>query len=166
MPISRPWAAPICCKRAGPRYWQPNEPVVLLIGPQVKPTDRHGQTAALRCRVQAFDLDQVEDATNASARTALIDGLFGEAAQAASSQPPGDMPGFRSSQGSAWQPLLLEWKVEVQPLGGDASNLNPATRKYGERFISDNYRLAENRVDWRIAPGAASGVANTRRWRC
>lgn len=42
-------------KLAGPRYWQPNEPVVLLTGEDVKPTGRRAQANKLPCTIVTLD---------------------------------------------------------------------------------------------------------------
>lgn len=118
-------------KVAGSRFWQPNEPVVLLTGPAVEPTDRHKQTMALRCRVVELEDGQPADAAEADKRMEMIDHLFDKTV----------------AHGLPWNPFMLEWEVRVEPMGGPTSNLHAAGRSYASEFISANYQLAENDVD-------------------
>jgi hypothetical protein len=148
----------------GPRYYEPNNPVVLMTGPDVTPNLRHGfdgrprDDELLECHflpgANLADLapgtvDQV-----ATKRAALIATIAGKIEQLAKdgkedigitewSQPP-------------WNPFLLEWEVEVFPIA-NKSNLDPATGRYASDFITSNYSLEENDVDVRIHE-AASGT--------
>ncbi len=127
----------------GARYWQPNEPVVLLTGAAVEPTDRHGQDGALPC--QALDNVTLHPVTAA----VIADLLAGVAQiqQTASS----DQVGFFQYDSPPWNPLLLEWRVEVFPLQYH-SNLDPDSDGYGSDFITSNYTLAESAVDLAVQP--------------
>ncbi len=159
-------------RTAGSRYWQPNEPVVLLTGPAVEPSDRHGQAEIVRCHMVDLDEGQLFDAVQAVQRMQAIDGLSPEAAAAADDnalapQQPAvlaqrDVVGFRVSRGLPWHPFMLEWEVRVQPIGGVTSNLHGGTRSHAPEFIASNYHLTENALDLKLTtdptPGTDHGI--------
>jgi hypothetical protein len=126
---------------AGPRYWRPTEPVVLIEGSIAKASERHGQDGRsgdglLETHVLAdADMGNLADQNlrqRIRARIAEIkDGGSGENFA------------FSTWTRQPWNPFLLEWEVEVFPLE-NKSNLDPASGSYGPDFIIDNYTLYEN----------------------
>jgi len=118
---------------AGPRYWQPNEPVVLLVGEAVEATYRHSQDGRLRddglleCQILEIDLSQV---ANFQQITTKIDTLA-----------PAENEthiGFSQMTSQPWHPILLEWEVELFPIKA-GSNLDPARGAYAPDFVTANY---------------------------
>ncbi|HEX8068858.1 MAG TPA: hypothetical protein VF546_02835 [Pyrinomonadaceae bacterium] len=145
---------------SGPRFWQPNEPVVLLSGAAAEPTDRHGQDGRLRddglllCHVLPdTDLKKLvgenfSTATEALARLrAAADGDDGFA--------------FTKWQRPPWNPLRLEWEVEVFPVES-RGNLRPGGGGYAPDFISGSYALREDQVDlsYKAGTGDVTKAAN------
>lgn len=132
---------------AAPRYWQPTEPVILMTGPAVRPTPRHGQDGRfhedgyLGCHLLeagslADLIPQNLDLINARLNT-LED------------SPPDTQIGFFNWCYQPWHPFLLEWEVELFPL----QNKGNQNGHYAPDFITSNYRLAENGVELTVQPG-------------
>jgi len=140
---------------AAPRYWLPNEPVILIADKTVKHTLRHGHDGRLNkdglLECQTIQLDQA------------IAQQFDTIRQAITSVKPSDdteQIGFSIWTEQPWHPFLLEWEVEVLPIKGkyggegiDPSSPHPLTRNYDPDCIQENYHLAEDAVDLAIKPG-------------
>jgi hypothetical protein len=134
----------------GPRYYQPCDPVVLMTGPLVKPSERHGQDGRLRsdglleCQLfqsadgQALIPDQL------NLLLARIDQLAAEAGA--------ESIAFAIWSSQPWHPFLLEWEAEFFPVES-GSNLDPETGHYSHDYITHNYVLAENDVDLSVRDG-------------
>jgi len=134
---------------AAPRFWQPREPVLLIVDDEAASTRRHGHDGPLQAgnllechvrRVQARDArSQLAEIRGHIASLALQSGHGGVGAHAWKAQP--------------WHPFALEWQVELHPIGGDKNNLDPIRRDYDAQFITSSYRLAEGAVDLVPKPG-------------
>jgi hypothetical protein len=141
-----------------PRYWQPNEPVVLLTGPAAKTTLRHGQDGRLNdglldCHVLGgYEL-----------RDLILNkqGVIGKNIDQLSPGQNQEKIGFSIWTRQPWNPFLLEWEVEFFPTESDG-NIDPANGDYGHGYVTENYTLAENDVDLSIKPGkgAVTRAAN------
>jgi hypothetical protein len=136
-----------------PRYWLPNEPVVLIADKTVKQSLRHGQDGRLRSDgLLACHVLKVDAAINQNPE-AVQDPI--------SLQYPNLNPiGSSSWTEQPWHPFLLEWEVEVFPLRGKyldqdiaANTSDPLTRNYATNCITKNYQLAQDAVDLAIQPG-------------
>lgn len=121
-----------------PRYWQPRDPTLLVVGPTVVPTARHGQDGLLTCQI--FPNKTVQDLLpgQSTAFTNFLDALEH------SSQ--GQAGGLSTWIQQPWNPFLLEWEVEVSPLS-QSSNLHPETTSYAPDFINSNYTLPADQPD-------------------
>lgn len=126
--------------KAAPRYWQANEPVLLMAGKAIRPTPRHGQDGLLPAAVQA-------DIANIPAQ---LDQLRQWVSQTAPHPA-----GFFTWNGQPWNPFLLEWEVELLPLHQD-NNLHPDNRHYAEQFITTHYELAKDEVELTLRPNQKS----------
>ncbi len=126
---------------ASPRYYQPREPVVLMVGAAVKPSERHGRDGLLACQI-------LPDAT----LQALLPGQFATIRSRIEEIGPGASVGFSTWTRQPWNPFLLEWEVEVSPLSNQG-NLHPETEAYQPDFINSNYTLAENQPDLSLLAG-------------
>jgi hypothetical protein len=143
----------------GPRFWQPNEPVVLLSGAAAEPTDRHGQDGQLRedgllvCHLLPdTDLKNVVPSNFAAVAAAL------EQIRASAGA---DSFAFNDWRQNPWNPLLLEWEVEVFPVEFE-NNLHPRSEGYTPDFINGSYTLGEDAVDltYQAGKGAVTKAAN------
>jgi hypothetical protein len=143
----------------GARYYQPNDPVVLLAGDVVKPSLRHGHDGRLRddglleCQLLQTNVEvQRLISENPGAVIAGIDDI---------EKSDNDNFAFVTWTEQPWNPFLLEWEAEVFPVENE-SNLEPQTGAYSTDFIKDNFRLNENDVDFSIpdGKGKATRAAN------
>ncbi|HEY0603041.1 MAG TPA: hypothetical protein VGD58_09030, partial [Herpetosiphonaceae bacterium] len=150
---------------AAPRFWQPNDPVVLLAGPTIRPSPRHGQDGRLHpdgllvCQmVGAIDVARMSPGDLPAILT-LIDALENPAAD--------EQIGFQVWRGPAWHPLELEWEVDVLPTA-NLGNIDASHGQYDETFVTANYTLADNQPDltpqdreivWRGATNLYSGAS-------
>ncbi len=123
-----------------PRYWQPTEPVVLLLGSTVQPNERHGQDGLLACQI-------LPDATVQD----LLPQKFATIRAVIDANNTQTGAGFNTWTQQPWNPFLLEWEVEVFPLN-DQGNLHPETEEYQQDFITSNYTLPENQPDLALSP--------------
>ncbi len=98
-----------------PRYWQPKDPVVLMTGNAVQPTDRYGQDGLLTCQWlnRSLNLAGLDSSTLNAIETAL-----GEI---------GSSTGFRQWNEQPWNPFMLAWEVELHP--HPRNNPDDATQK-------------------------------------
>ncbi|MEG4144671.1 hypothetical protein [Microcoleus sp. Pol12B5] len=130
---------------SSPRYWQPKEPVVLMVGEAVKASKRHGQDGRLNkdglleCRIIKLDktipdLKTIED----------FKPIFTEINNIASQQT--EKIGFSIWNKQPWNPFLLEWLVELFPVA-NGSNKTSDNRNYSDDFLVQNYTLEANDVD-------------------
>lgn len=133
----------------GPRYWQPAEPVILLEGEAVKPTNRYGAAGSLNedntlpCQIASvvnYPL-QPTDFT-----TLLTDINKGKPATGEYK------PGFNTWNTQPWNPFLLEWQVEVHPME-EAGNLATDNRDFEPAFITTNYHLPVNSAELAVTEG-------------
>ncbi len=113
------------------RYWRPNEPAVLMTGPDVEATQRHGQDGLLECvrmDISSSDLDYV---------TSKLETAFSEL---------GDNIAANTWQHPPWNPFLLEWEVELFPIAAN-NNLAAESRDYAPELITDSYTLPDGQPD-------------------
>ena len=158
-----------------PRYWQPNEPVVLLVdideagkSKTVIPTPRHGQDGRLR------DDGLLECHTIKLSGTAIEQHLEEIRAQISKLRPDKDKKriGFSEWLQQPWHPFMLEWEVEVMPIRGkyqededlDPQLRHPLTRNYASDCITANYQLDEYAVDFVIRPGQETLIKESNRY--
>jgi hypothetical protein len=127
-------------KIAGPRFWQPNEPVILLHGADVEPTNRHRHQKPLQCQIEDIEEARFIDWIKAGGLQTSIDAIF----DAQKETPETEVFGCRTVSSEPWHPFLLEWEVAVHPSGGEKGNLHATRRAYSPDFITSNYRLAEH----------------------
>jgi hypothetical protein len=139
---------------AAPRYWQPREPVVLLAGATVEPSDRHGRDGLLPCSVLPDVADASELLPNRIA--VLTDRVTAIAASLQQTDggtaAPARVTGIDTWTQQPWNPFLLEWQVEVLPLAR-GSNLDPATDTYQQDFITGSYALEPDQPDLLVRAG-------------
>lgn len=110
------------------RYWRANDPVLLLAGPGLQPTTRHGQDGSLDCKVLQAVLPSNADTSAASLRR-VFDGIT----SANWTEQP-------------WNPYLLEWEVELMPLE-EGSNLDRDNYAYVPDYMDSNFELKVDQVD-------------------
>ncbi|HYJ04235.1 MAG TPA: hypothetical protein VEX43_03825 [Chthoniobacterales bacterium] len=108
-----------------PRYYQPMEPVVLLAGPAVQPSDRHGldgrhtPEGVLECHV--LPRAPAVSWLRQNPYRQITDGLADTLARIAARATEETRIGFTTWRAPCWHPLLLQWEVEFaapDPSGG------------------------------------------------
>lgn len=134
---------------AAPRYWQAKEPVILVTGNIVEPSDRYGYDGKLQCITwPGKTIQQLIQ----SDFQALPDRL-----SSIRSNYPAEHFAYEEWNNQPWHPLLLEWQVIMAPLM-NKSNLQEGPRAYDRDFVTENYEMEENEVDLSIKPGKFSLV--------
>lgn len=139
---------------SGPRYWEPKEPVVLMEGDAVAASQRHGEDG----RLSEDGLLECQTLTNRTIQDLIAEDfkLVFETIDQLDSQSEQEGIGFNLWTAQPWNPILLEWLVEVFPVaeGGNKSSVN---RKYSEDFLTRNYTLQANDID--LSPESTYAVA-------
>jgi hypothetical protein len=142
----------------GPRYWQPNEPAVLVVGKSVEATTRHGQDGRLRADglLEALLLTGNTTipnliSTQFSALRTLMDGL---------SKSGIEQIGINTWTQQPWNPIMLEWETEVFPLN-DQGNLDPSRGGYTSDFITGNAQLYNGDAYFNTLKGQLDDPATT-----
>jgi hypothetical protein len=134
----------------GPRFWQPREPVALMVGPAVSATDRYNQDDVIQCAVLSNVVAQD-----------ILPTQFSIIRDAIQQIDPQSSIGFRTWTQQPWNPFLLEWEVELFP-ASNQSNIQTTTGDYGADFLTSNYALLENQVELTPRPdnGGVTRAAN------
>ena len=133
----------VVSRRSSPRYWLPTEPVVLVAGEPARPSPRHGADGrlspdgVLECRTLAGTPPAGVVPGALDAVRARIDEIAAEDTESLA---------FATTAGEPWNPLLLEWMVELFPTRPrDGADL------YGTGYPADylirNYRLGGEATD-------------------
>lgn len=110
----------------GPRYWQPNNPVVMIEGDAVQPTPRHGQDGLLVGRIISWEGSFKDDKD-----------LKKLAEEISSTLLPDDKT-YPTQKKQPWNPFKLEWQTQLYATKGK-SNLDLKNGRYSSGFITDNY---------------------------
>lgn len=150
------------------RYWEPKEPVVLLVGKEdedkeaIKASLRHGEDGRsnldglLNCyllalkKINEIEIGKIRDKQFVQVIEQIVKKLD-ELQQANSEQI-----GFSTWDQQPWNPILLEWLVELFPVT-EGSNKNSETNyNYRDDFITKNYSLETNAVD--LSPSSSLPV--------
>ncbi len=121
---------------AAPRYWEPNDPVLLLSGDALRGTGRLGETGDLTCLSVDAPGPLVTPAALATLQQSVQIAL-GNAPFPAWSPP--------------WNPFLFEWEVEYFTAEGLRKS---GQGGYSEGALSELYALHETAVD--LSPTAVS----------
>ncbi|GAA4727158.1 hypothetical protein [Phytohabitans rumicis] len=135
----------------GPRFWQPTEPVVHVMGEDVRATERHGRDGRLSADgtllCQAVVAEKVDAAlADPALLTVLIDTLRSVAGP--------DAIAFRDGDGRPWHPFMLEWEVGAWPRrrGGNLA----ADGSYDEDFLTAGGGLPRGGPDFALDAGDPS----------
>ncbi|MDF5728708.1 MAG: hypothetical protein PUP92_11950 [Rhizonema sp. PD38] len=136
------------------RYWQANDPVILLAGDAAKASVRHGKDGRLRsderldCHLlnATLNLRTLPEATLTSIQN-KINNLASQADEQA-------IAFYRWTQ-QPWSPFLMEWAVQVFPC-----RPNP-NADYDPQVILDNYSLEFNAIDLSLKAGHESNFVES-----
>ena len=133
----------------GQRYWEANEPVILMAGDAVTSGNRHGQDGRLRddglleCQLltEAIDLETLPEAT-LNVLKAKLDEL---------GAVQGEKSGFQDWSEQPWNPFLLQWAVQLFPV--HHSN-GQSEGSYDPDLLKNNYQLPVNGSELLLQPEA------------
>ena len=147
-------------RKSAPRFWQPSEPAVLLKGPAVPSTPRHGEDGrandddTLTCQVlsvaTALDGGGISSQLRSGDPNKVIQTIQ---ATIESLRPATVTPttiGFSQQTEEPWHPITLEWEVSVWPEtpGMDTDENDARSGKdYEPGFVGANYEFDENASD-------------------
>ncbi len=128
----------------GPRFWRPRDPVVSLVGPDVRPSPRAQVGGDQALPVVALGA-ALPDGIVAVRERELPDHPL---TQVLASLAGGGAP-LATVGAPPWNPVLLDWKVSIHPL-------LPGEGASGRPTIAAQHRLPDGEVD--LAP-TATGVS-------
>lgn len=142
------------------RYWQPNEPVILMTGDDIKPTQRHGQDGrhsedgTLACAIIPDPTNSIQVLLNQKDHTALgtdaVLSKFTELSQTLThtlKELSSATVAFQTWKEQPWNPILMEWEVQMQPA---QTKTNAAGGGYAYDVITENYTLSDSEVDLEV----------------
>ena len=141
-----------------PRFWQAKEPVLLLSGDGLAPSDRHGRDGALH--PDGLLICQAFDGIELDVLSTQDEGAVDKLNQALISLNDNSSV-FRVSNGNPWHPLFVEWEVRIDPIER-GSNQRAAHRQFESDFIEKNYRLSETKSEFlkkQLGANIISGVS-------
>lgn len=149
--------------KAAPRFWRPRDPVVLFNGDGLTPNTRNGNDGELEC--QSFDFTLTACGSKLKTNDNWYDAVVAlyNKTHAELSTLKTQLPGsfaFADQTTYPAHPLLLDWTVQFH----QAKNTSPQDPDYQQNYITTNYQLESNQVDYTLvnteleeAPGALSG---------
>ncbi len=134
----------------GPRFWQPNPPVLLMEGDAVAAGKRHGCDGALPCHIfrppehgKIYRGSRGFGEVLAETRRLLTPGSFG----------------LNAREHQPWNPFLLEWETRLFPIEmGSNLDLENKNGAYSPTFITQNYRAPVLNPDLELKPAREKPV--------
>jgi hypothetical protein len=107
---------------AGPRFWEPNEPVLLLSGSACKPSARHGfdgkenDDEKLGCFIKEVNYPLDEEGLEKLANDNSLQKAYDN-----------EMEPFLNWTEQPWNPITLEWELEIFPLARSEERYEEST---------------------------------------
>ena len=130
-----------------PRYWEPKEPVVLIVGDVAEATQRHGQDGRLNSDgLLECHIIHNQEINYPIAKDFDFDTIFVEIDKLKPSDPKEEKIGFSTWKKQPWNPILMEWLVELFPVA-DGGNKTSVDHNYSKEFLTKNYALQTQDVD-------------------
>ncbi len=132
-------------RKSAPRYWQPNDPVLLLEGDIVQETTRYGQGGGLLCELLTGSFPKVTTSLN----QATLKKIF-STFQAKTGDADYDLA-VKTQNTPPWHPILFEWQAQIKE-GAQFTNERVAFiesgdtlwKDYKPSYITNNYELKLN----------------------
>ena len=125
-------------KIPAPRFWEPNEPALLISGQVARPSCRHGKDGTLSCEIA--DIDQLMPECLIPGINSLPDEWKGKATKIWDRQP--------------WNPIMMEWEVALYPDHQSKIDTEDQLQPYNPDFIKESYRIPLNDAEYAL-PSAA-----------
>ena len=114
-----------------PRFWEPNDPAVLIEGEGVEMSQRHGQDGELELIVVPAE-GEIKTIDFLSFHKQLHTLVQDKCSLTKSKQP--------------WHPFLLDWEVQFYPIK-TAAKAHLRHGNYAPTFITENYEIKNERHD-------------------
>jgi len=143
-----------------PRYWQPNEPVIMVVGEAARftapPTSAdqpltctlwNPEPSSFAQQIASFWRGQVQ--INSEGVSEGVNELLNALDQQITKiigTDSANHPGQTIWQEQPWNPFMLEWEVAFYPTKGQSSNLS-SNRNYPTNFLTRHYQLDSNAID-------------------
>ncbi|HKE59156.1 MAG TPA: hypothetical protein VKB46_20750, partial [Pyrinomonadaceae bacterium] len=150
-------------RKSAPRFWQPNEPAVLLKGAGVPSTLRHGEDGrandddTLTCQVLNVSTALDNGGISLQLRTGdphqVVQTIQSTIESLRPKNVTPDTIGFSQQTEEPWHPISLEWEVSVWPeTPGMSTKENDALagHNYLPGFVGSNYEFDVNASDLRL----------------
>lgn len=112
-----------------PRYWQLQDPCLLIAGNVAQTSLRHGADGALPCHFVTTDADTVLDWVQATA---------------AQNSWYWHKHAVNDWHKQPWSPLMVEWSMNLYPDENASQPIEANQFKYNADFITSNYRIPLN----------------------
>lgn len=122
-----------------PRYWQPNEPVVMVVFKSEKNKNTESKETISEKFLNCFILE-LED--NKTGKALFNENLVSQLRERIKKQPHLTNQFIRLWRSQPWQPFLLEWEVQVTGIRDHNSYLN--------NFLEQYYKADENDIDFQL----------------
>lgn len=133
------------------RYWEPKEPVVLIVGDDaISSTQRHGEDGRLdpdgllNCHLLTLP-EQIGKISEKQSFQEIYGQILAKLDELQQADPK--QIGFATWEKQPWNPILLEWLVELFPVAEGSNKTNETDYNYRHDFITKNYSLETNAVD-------------------
>jgi hypothetical protein len=141
-----------------PRYWEPNEPVVMVVGEAARftapPTPADQSLACTLWNPEPSNFAQQLASflrgnlqVNPENNNELLNTLDQQITKLIGTDSTGH-PGHTIWQEQPWNPFMLEWEVAFYPIKGQGSNLS-SSRNYPTNFLTGHYQLDSDAIDLR-----------------
>lgn len=139
-----------------PRYWEPNEPVVMVVGEAARftapptPADQpltctlwNPEPSSFAQQLASFLRGNLQ--VNPEDDKELLNTLNQQITNLIGTDSTGH-PGHTIWQEQPWNPFMLEWEVAFYPIKGQGSNLS-SSRNYPTNFLTVHYQLDSDAID-------------------
>jgi len=129
---------------SSPRYWQPNEPVVMIVGDIVQSTSTNQKTnnSLLNCSIWQDPSANVSALLNQDKNIDNINVAIQVLIDKLEELIPQNKQGLTIWSQETWQPFLLEWQAGI-----DTAQNEIGSRSYSNTLILQNYRVTPKLVD-------------------
>lgn len=138
----------------GPRFWTPNDPVILMTGGGIRATERHGQDGRGQAdgHLACLAMDIVGDPWAAKKPDfTLVD----KSLEARTNIDPSRCTGFQQSDGRPNHPIFLEWSADL--FRSEDSRQPIAQGHYPPDVIVHNYDIPPRAID--LQPKVGTEIA-------
>ncbi|NEQ65138.1 MAG: hypothetical protein F6K21_06495 [Symploca sp. SIO2D2] len=146
-------------RKGAPRFYQPTDPAVLLEGPAVVSTERHGSDRTLNCTVVEVT-ETGSGLTSSLGSNGITTGPFSTILAEIETLSQAGGKGFATQITQPWNPISLEWSAQVWPEERNTSTgVSGEGIKYASDYLGGTYALDVDAADLKLKE-KLSGLAN------